>query len=70
LEIDGEEVEWHSWFGTEYEEVGPYLSVYAQEYEEDAAPDGVHEMSEREAIRWLKEQLAKAGVSVVVEINE
>lgn len=69
LEVDGKEVEWHSWFGTEYEEVGPYLSVYAQEYEEDA-PDGVHEMSEREAIHWLKEQLAKAGVSVVVEIAE
>ena len=69
LEIDGEEVEWNSWFGTEWEEVGPYLSVHAQEYEEDA-PDGVHEMSEQEAIRWLKEQLAKAGVSVVVEIDE
>ena len=69
LEIDGKEVECHSWFGTEYEEVGPYLSVYAQEYGEDA-PNGVHEMSEREAIRWLKEQLAKAGVSVVVEIAE
>ena len=69
LEVDGKEVEWHSWFTTEYEEVGPYLSVYAQEFEEDA-PDGVHEMGEQEAILWLKGQLEKAGVSVVVEIEE
>lgn len=69
LEVDGQVVEWHSWFGTEWEMIGPYFSVYAQEFEEDA-PDGVHEMSEQEAIQWLKKQLALAGASVVVDIEE
>lgn len=69
LEVDGEEVEWHSWFGTEWEMSGPYFAVYQEEYEEKV-PVFVHEMSEDKAVRWIKQELAQKDVCVVVEIDE
>lgn len=69
LEIDGEEVELNSWFGTEYEEVGPYMSVYQEEFGEEV-PDHVYEMYETHAISWLEGKLAQRDVFVVVDIDE
>lgn len=69
LEVDGKEVEWHSWFGTEWEEVGPYMSVYREEFGEEV-PDHVYEMYETHAISWIEEKLAQKDVFVVVEIDE
>lgn len=69
LEIDGKEVEWFSWVISEYEEVGPYMCVYREEFGEEV-PDHIYEMYEPHAISWIEGKLAQKDVVVVLEIAE